>query len=117
MDWKGVADAVKARIEELNTNAAEIAKAAGYSATTVGWIVNASKDVYRNKTLARVSEALLWTPDSISRIGRGENPIQVSLESKSLSQDLGTRYERLDPGLQRTVNAMFAALEAEQGIR
>lgn len=76
-DWQAVADAINARLKELDWNQADLVERSEPSDLTIRDLQLARRTVYRKGTLRSVSSALGWTPDSIGRISRGLEPIVV----------------------------------------
>lgn len=96
-DWKKVADAVRARMDELAIGQGELARRAGISDTKV-------REVLRGLPLARpymrvkLSRGLGWSNDSIDRILNDEPPIIATSMPASEADD---RLDAIDGRLVR----------------
>lgn len=83
-NWERLADAVRQRIVELSINAAELARRAGVSAAYISVMLSGTEKTYRTMDAAKVSAALGWTPDSVQRVLRGEEPELVAPAHEAL---------------------------------
>ena len=71
---QSVAEAVRARLDELGWTQVELVRQAGVSSFTVQRMVNEEDATFRLEIKRKVSTALGWTPDSLDRIARGDAP-------------------------------------------
>lgn len=76
-DWQRVAAAVRDRRASLRWTQQQAAERAGISLANWGVVEAAGRTSYRPSTLRGICIALRWSTDSIDRILRGEEPIEV----------------------------------------
>jgi transcriptional regulator with XRE-family HTH domain len=74
MDWQRIAEHLVARQKELGMTGAALADKAGTSTKTVSDLRHAKRANHSAEMLARISTALGWPPDTLRRIGEGEDP-------------------------------------------
>lgn len=101
MDWHRVADAVRQRRLLLGLPQGT----GGVSPATWGKIENAKETSYKRRTLVAICRVLRWTPDSIDRLLRGEEPMLL---------DPVDEVERLNANLNRATQPMTNEELAEQ---
>lgn len=106
--WRRLAGAVRARRDELGFTQAELAVESGVSEPTIRVIETARRGSYQRATLRAIAQALGWTPDSLDRILRGEEPVeagkpderpdfaQLEIDVKELKRQLAAMSEELD---------------------
>jgi transcriptional regulator with XRE-family HTH domain len=98
-DWTAVAEQVRARREFLRLTQEQAAAATEKDVSTANWSVieRGGRTSYRNATLKGVCRVLDWTPDSIDRILRGEEPVVMPPRQATLEELRAagfTAYER-----------------------
>lgn len=70
-------DAIDARMNELDLSPTDLEEAAGVSGTGLMNLRRGEVRRYQKRLTSPVCRALHWTPDSIARILRGEEPIST----------------------------------------
>lgn len=104
--WDRVAVAVRNRRDILNLTQEEAAELTDGRVSTPNWRVveAAGRLSYRRPTLLGVCSALEWTPDSIERILRGQEPVIVAPGPTSVdgwSPGLEKRFVSLEGRVER----------------
>lgn len=115
--WAELRAAITTRMAQLGYSKTELDREVGMSAETVRPIRTGTPGNYRASTLAKVSKALGWTPESIEQILEGGEPTPIGglgpLEPQGRSVDLGSAAVTLRP----TYAEVLARLEAvEQAL-
>ena len=102
-DWDAVAEAIKARLVELDMTQTELATRAGVALMTVRELQHNLQPRRRSpRTLATISEALGWPSDHITRILDGDqvadpdadDPVLAELDA--LRADVTALVHRID---------------------
>ena len=75
-----VSEAVRERRESLRLSQNDAAARAGLSAGIWNMLENGRRESIRARTAKQIAEALGWTPDSIERLARGEEPVEAAPE-------------------------------------
>jgi transcriptional regulator with XRE-family HTH domain len=111
--WQAVAEAVKARREELGITQAEGVFMAGgkVSASTWSHLERADKQTYEQSKLRSVSRALGWSADSLERISVGQEPIPLT--DAGQEQELLARMFRLE----ETVRGLLLRFQRLEELR
>ncbi|MFC7612342.1 helix-turn-helix domain-containing protein [Actinokineospora soli] len=74
-DWQAVADAINARLDELEMTQKELADRSGVSVATLRQLQKNDARAKRSpRTLAAVSEGLRWPPDHLGKVLDGDAP-------------------------------------------
>lgn len=119
--WESVADAVRARLDELTMSQRDLAKKADVSVDTVRKIVNSEQESYRRLTLSSVSRALDWPGDTLQRISDGEDPFAdgdpISASGLTDPADRGVidRLDRIEDILKRMSRHQGGGASGERG--
>lgn len=93
-DWDAVADAIKARLVELDMTQAELAGRAGVALMTVRELQHNLQPRRRSpRTLATISEALGWPGDHIARILEGDQVSDPDADDPVLAELDGLRAD------------------------
>ena len=86
--WVRVGRAISARIATLGLLKTEVQKTAGVSDKTLNGYIAGKPIVLANKRRG-LCAALRWAPDSIDRLLRGEDPVELADEpSPDLAEDV-----------------------------
>lgn len=95
--WKRVAERVRTRRDdELGLTQEQLAARAEVGTATIRLIETAGRKRYNRSTLRQVSQALGWTPDSIDRVARGDEPLLTEPSTPATDE----AYEKLRAELQ-----------------
>lgn len=104
-DWDAVAEAISARLVELEMTQAELASRAGVALMTVRELQHNLTPRRRSpRTLNAVSEALGWPPDRITQILDGDATGGAEEVDRSLRDELD--------GVRRELSAVVERLDA-----
>ena len=98
-DWPAVADAVRARLAELDLTHAAAAQRAGVAPMTFRELVQGTDRRRSARTLAAVSEALGWAPGHLAAVARGEDTPatgDLAAELAELRREVRTLRARVD---------------------
>jgi transcriptional regulator with XRE-family HTH domain len=102
-DWDAVAEAIRARLVEIDMTQADLAARAGVALMTVRELQHNLQQRRRSpRTLAAISEALGWPADQLARILEGEPADDPDAEDPVLAEfdavreDLTAIVRRLD---------------------
>jgi transcriptional regulator with XRE-family HTH domain len=86
-DWDAVAEAIRARMADLDMTQAELSQRAGVALMTVRELQNNLKPRRRSpRTLAAVSEALGWPADHLTAILGGAEPEDPDADDPVLAE-------------------------------
>jgi transcriptional regulator with XRE-family HTH domain len=106
-NWQAVADAINARMAELNVSQRELAERSGVSPATLREIQHASANRRRSsRTLAAVSRALQWPDEHLAAVLGARHTPGVNLAQA----DEGDVMDRLD-AIHREVGRLADAVE------
>jgi transcriptional regulator with XRE-family HTH domain len=124
--WTALGEAIRARMAALPRTQADVVRASGVNELTVRHLMAGTPGNYRPSTLAKVSKALLWTPESIEQMLRGASPIdgvvaemvrisdvmENAPEEIKLLLEVTDRLQRQIVGMDRRQSEVLARLEA-----
>jgi transcriptional regulator with XRE-family HTH domain len=120
---KHLADRIEARRKELRLSPTQLGERTGLSLQALKNIRQGQVRAYQERLTGPLTSALGWTPDSIERLLRGEEPVLAETPSPStpptpeelqlMRSALNEAIEKLD----KRVAALEAALIAGQGHR
>lgn len=96
-DWRRVGRAIEQRIADRLLSKSEVIQASGVSDKTLNGYI-AGEPIKRIDKKRDLAKALGWTPDSIDRIYRGEDPIEVAGQP---NVDIVGRVSRLEDRAER----------------
>lgn len=113
--WQVAGDQVRARRVELGLTQQEAAARADVGSSTWLLLERGRQQSFRSLTLAAVARALRWTPDSIDRILRGEDPVPLAEPPGGLAAkaDLPDKLSRLSPGQRRAIETLVDEMLGE----
>lgn len=102
----------------LKWGQADLVRASGVSDTTIRDIQQGLKVTYRPSTLAKIATALGWTEDSLDRIWRGEEPVNLG-STVVVGEDkqpalLSGKLERLSERDRRIIERMVDEMLGEE---
>lgn len=73
-DWPRAARFVNGRMDELGMTQMDLVRRSGVSDATVRKVMRGTKMAYRQSSLAEISKALGWPPNTLERLSQGEEP-------------------------------------------
>ena len=112
-----VSGAVRERRESLRLSQNDAAARAGLSAGIWNMLENGRRESIRARTAKQIAEALGWTPDSIERLARGEEPVEAAPERPAVyaSTADGQVFTAAQIALiEATVHATLERIKGEQ---
>jgi len=114
-----VSGAVRERRESLRLSQNDAAARAGLSAGIWNMLENGRRESIRARTAKQIAEALGWTPDSIERLARGEEPVEAMPERPAVyasTADGAPLSERELAIVKSAVTEALAQIKREQGV-
>jgi transcriptional regulator with XRE-family HTH domain len=101
LDWQRVADAIRARLDELVLSQKQLADMADVAPNTLANLLNARATSYRRHVLVKVSSALGWGANGLVRIGQGEDPdaVEADVAQSGDDSDLLAALRRIEDEL------------------
>ena len=115
---ESLARAVRDRRESLRLSQTEAATRAGLSVAVWSHVETMRSEAVRTRTARQMSEALGWTPDSIERLARGEEPVEAVPERPAVyasTADGAPLSERELAIVKSAVTEALAQIKREQG--
>jgi transcriptional regulator with XRE-family HTH domain len=83
-DWGAVKDSIRARMNELQWNQADLVRESGYNENSLSYLLRGDPRGQPNeKSRWKLCRALGWTPDSIDRILEGGKPILLDVTPRA----------------------------------
>ena len=102
-DWAAVADAMKARLADLDITQADLVQRSHLAPMTIRELLyNSAQRRRSNQTLAALSQALGWPPGYLQAVAEGRSPDDpdagdpVLAELASMKADLAALTSRID---------------------
>lgn len=111
------ASAIRTRREDLDLTQSDAARLADLGLATWSAVETNARDGFVRPTLAAMSKALGWTPDSIERLARGEEPVEAAPERPAVyaSTADGQVFTAAQIALiEATVHATLERIKGEQ---
>lgn len=107
--------AIRRRRESRGMSQQDAATASSISLSSWGQVESGDKTALRTKTAQAMSRALGWTPDSIERLARGEEPVEAVPERPAVYGSTPDGRGLSDRELELIDAAVKAALERIRG--
>lgn len=108
-----LADSIARRLAELGWNQAELVRQSGVSAYTVRKMMAGEEVGYRVDVKRKIAVALGWTPDSLDRTLRGDEPMVAKLPA-GFAAKLSLDISDLPASDQAIVTAMVERLRQQR---
>lgn len=77
-DWPRAGQVMREQMAELGWNQMELVRRSGVSDATIRKLMRGVRQAYRPQSLAEISKALGWPPQTMERLSRGEPKPKVA---------------------------------------
>jgi len=94
----GMAEAITQRRAELGMDVAALVEASGVTRQGLAPLLRGERKAYQDRLMLGVCQALKWTPDSITRLLRGElaQPVSLPSDARTAEPELAARVAQLE---------------------